>query len=72
MAALGPTGCRLATEAAVVKQVLAWIGAVVVALILGFAAGMWFHEQVQIDRCFDHGGVWRYDLFKCEGDNPQR
>lgn len=41
--------------------------ALLVALGLAFAAGMWFYKQFQIDKCLDRGGAWQYELSACEG-----
>ena len=37
----------------------------VVALVLAFAAGFWFREFLDIDRCLDRGGMWDPDKALC-------
>jgi hypothetical protein len=41
--------------------------AVLVAIGIAFAGGMWFYKQVQIDKCLDRGGAWQYELSACQG-----
>ena len=48
------------------KRALRWL-AVLVAIGVAFAGGMWFYKQVQIDKCLDRGGAWQYELSACQG-----
>ena len=48
------------------KRAARWV-ALLFALGLSFAAGMWFYKQFQIDKCLDRGGAWQYELSACEG-----
>jgi hypothetical protein len=48
------------------KRTLRWL-AVLLAIGIAFAAGMWFYKQVQIDKCLDRGGAWQYELSACQG-----
>ena len=48
------------------KRAIRWL-AILVAIGVAFAGGMWFYKQVQIDKCLDRGGAWQDELSACQG-----
>ena len=39
----------------------------VVVVILLAAIGAWLLHEIQVDECFDRGGVWNDQARECEG-----
>jgi len=48
------------------KRALRWL-AILMAIGIAFAGGMWFYKQVQIDKRLDRGGAWQYESSACQG-----
>lgn len=43
-----------------------------IALTALVTLGLWLWNEINIDRCLDHGGRWNHEHHTCEGDRKDR
>ncbi len=48
------------------KKRILFIGAILLAIVIGTLYFVYVSEFMKIDRCLDAGGRWNYELKECE------